>query len=127
MPQGGSETILLVDDEQLIRDLGSRILTKAGYRVIIASNGKEALETYKTQSDDIALVILDLIMPEMGGKHCLEGVLSLNPSAKVIIASGFSADGPTKDALAVGAKGFVNKPYNIRQVLEVVREVLDAE
>jgi len=127
MPRGGSETILLVDDEEMIRDLGSRILTKAGYKVIKASNGKDALEVYQTRSYEIALVILDLIMPEMSGRQCLEGLLALDPSVKVIIASGYSANGPTKDALSAGAKGFVNKPYDIRQVLEVVRGVLDAE
>jgi two-component system cell cycle sensor histidine kinase/response regulator CckA len=116
-----------VDDEDMIRDICSRILTKAGYKVITASNGKEALELYREQRDRISLVILDLIMPEMGGKRCLEDLLSLNPSAKVVIASGYSANGPTKDALAAGAKGFVNKPYDIRQVLEVVRSVLDEE
>ena len=125
IPQGGSETILLVDDEEHIRDLGSRILQKAGYKVIKASNGKEALEAYTSNSDQVKLVILDLIMPKMGGKQCLEGLLSLNPSVKVIIASGYSADGPTKDTLTAGVKGFVSKPYNIRQMLGVVREVLD--
>jgi DNA-binding NarL/FixJ family response regulator len=66
-------------------------------------------------------------MPEMGGKRSLESLLSLNPSAKVIIASGYSPDGATKEALAAGAKGFVSKPYDIRQVLEIVRSVLDEE
>jgi len=127
MPKGGSETILLVDDEEFIRDLAVRILTKAGYRVIPVSNGKEALEAYQKWGTDIALVVVDLIMPEMGGKHCLEGLLALNPAVKVVVASGFSADDPTKDAIAVGAKAFVNKPYKIRQVLEVVRNVLDGE
>jgi two-component system, cell cycle sensor histidine kinase and response regulator CckA len=127
MPRGGSETILLADDEELIRDLGSRILTKAGYEVVTASNGKEALEVYQARSTAIALVLLDLIMPEMGGHQCLEGLLKLNPAVKVVIASGYTADGPTKQTLASGAKGFVNKPYDIRQVLEVVRAVLDAE
>ncbi len=75
LPRGGSETILLVDDEEFIRDLGSRILTNAGYKVFTASNGKEALEVYHKQADEIALVILDLIMPEMAGKQCLEGLL----------------------------------------------------
>jgi CheY-like chemotaxis protein len=127
MPQGGSETILLVDDEENIRDLGSRILTKAGYTVILASNGKEALEVYERRGSEIALVMLDLIMPEMGGKQCLDSLLSLNSSVKVVVASGYSADGPTSDVLAAGAKGFVNKPYDIRKVLEVVRRVIDAE
>lgn len=125
MPRGGSETILLVDDEEFVRDIGSRNLLKHGYRVIIASNGQEALEIFEKQGRDIDLVLLDLMMPEMGGKQCLEGLLSLNPSVKVIIASGFSANGPTKDALSAGAKAFVNKPYDMRQVLAMVRRVLD--
>ena len=127
MPQGGSETILLVDDEELIRDLGSRILEKAGYNVITASNGRQAVETYEQRRGEIALVLLDLMMPEMGGKQCLEVLLGMNPSVKVIITSGYSASGPTKEALEAGAKGFVNKPYDMRQVREVVRQVLDAE
>ncbi|MBF0476379.1 MAG: response regulator [Deltaproteobacteria bacterium] len=127
MPRGGSETILLVDDEEFIRELGARLLTKAGYNVIKASNGKEALGVYQTRSEEIAVVILDLIMPEMGGKQCLEGLLGLDPSIKVIIASGYSADGPGKEAVAAGAKGFVNKPYDHRQILEVIRSILDKE
>jgi two-component system, cell cycle sensor histidine kinase and response regulator CckA len=122
---GGSETILLVDDEQMIRDLGTRILTKAGYTVIAASNGKEALEVYRTQNSRISLVIMDLIMPEMGGKQCLENLLALDPSVRVVVASGYSLDGATKELLALGARGFVNKPYDMRQVLEIVRSVLD--
>jgi two-component system cell cycle sensor histidine kinase/response regulator CckA len=126
MPRGGSETILLVDDEELIRDLGSRILKKAGYKVVTASDGEKAEDIYKERADEIALVVLDVIMPGMGGKKCLEALLSLDPSVKVVIASGFSADFQTRETLAAGAKGFVNKPYDIRQVLAVVREVLDA-
>jgi nitrogen-specific signal transduction histidine kinase/ActR/RegA family two-component response regulator len=127
MPHGGTETVLLVDDEELIRDFGSRILTKAGYTVITASNGKEALEVYQARREDIDLVILDLIMPEMGGRQCLDSLLSLDPSVRVIIASGYSGDGHSREALAAGAKGFVSKPYDIRQVLAVVRKGLDSE
>jgi len=125
MPRGGSETILLVDDEQMIRDLCIRILTKSGYSVITASNGKKALELYREQREMISLVILDLIMPEMGGKQCLEGLLTLDPAVKVVIASGYSSKDTAKEALISGAKGFVSKPYDMRQVLEVVRAVLD--
>jgi two-component system, cell cycle sensor histidine kinase and response regulator CckA len=127
IPRGGSETILLVDDEDMIRDLCSRILTKSGYSVITARNGKEALELYIAQRDRISLVILDLIMPQMGGKQCLDDLLSIDPAVKVLIASGYSSNDATQEALASGAKGFVNKPYDMRQVLRVVREVLDAE
>jgi CheY-like chemotaxis protein len=127
MPRGGSETILLVDDEELIRDLGSKILKKAGYKVLTASDGEEAVGVYRERTEEISLVLLDMIMPGMGGKKCLETLLTVNPSVRVVIASGFSVDGPTKEALSAGAKGFVDKPYDIRQVLEVVRSVLDGE
>ncbi len=127
LPKGGSETILLVDDEAHIVELGRRILSKSGYTVLIAKNGREALELYSAEREKISLVILDLIMPEMGGKQCLEGLLSLNPSIKVLIASGYSASGPTKDVLSANVKGFINKPYDIRQMLEVIRSVLDAD
>ena len=66
-------------------------------------------------------------MPEMGGKQCLERLLSLDPSVKVVIASGYSADAMSRETLVFAAKGFVDKPYNIRQMLAIVREVLDAE
>lgn len=125
MPKGGSETILLVEDEAHIRDLGSRMLTKVGYTVLTASNGKEALEIYKRRSHEIDLVVLDLIMPEMGGKQCLEQLVKLNPNVKVVIASGFSPNGQIKEVLGSGAQGFVGKPYDMRTVLEVVRDVLD--
>jgi two-component system, cell cycle sensor histidine kinase and response regulator CckA len=127
IPRGGSESILLVDDEEMIRNFGSRILTKAGYRVISASNGIEALDVYRARGAEIDLVILDLVMPEMGGKQCLAGLLRLNQSVKTVIASGYSNGAAGKEAVASGAKGFVNKPYDIRQMLGVIREVLDEE
>ena len=127
MPPGGSETILLVDDDEFVLDIGSRNLRNAGYEVITASSGKEALQIYEQRSSDIDLVLLDLMMPEMGGKQCLEGLLTFNPSVKVVIASGFSANGPQKDVLCDGARAFVNKPFDMRQSLRVVREVLDNE
>ncbi|MFH0823554.1 MAG: PAS domain S-box protein [Pseudomonadota bacterium] len=126
MPRGGSETILLVDDDEVVRSLGSRVLTKAGYTVLTASSGKQALEVYKRLGEGIALVLLDLIMPEMGGRECLKDLLGMNPSVRVVIASGYSPDGPAGDAVSGGAKGYVNKPYDLRKLLDVVRSVLDA-
>ncbi|MGO9569884.1 MAG: PAS domain S-box protein [Desulfomonilaceae bacterium] len=122
----GRGTILLADDEVLVRSLGERILEKTGYRVLAASNGREALEIYKQKKDEISLVILDLIMPVMDGKQCLDEILKVNSQARVLIASGYSPDGATKDILASGARGFVNKPYDIRQLVQSVREALDS-
>lgn len=127
IPRKGAGTILLVDDEEHVRDLGVQILTKAGYKVVTASNGKEAVNMYARRGDEIVLVVLDLMMPEMGGKKCLQNLRELNPQVRVIIASGYSANGATKETLSSGAKGFVNKPYDIRQLLEVVGKVLAEE
>jgi PAS domain S-box-containing protein len=127
MPAFGTETILLVDDEKPVRGVGEQMLRMAGYTVLTATNGREALEIYRSDKDKIDLVLLDLIMPEMGGKQCLEELFKINKRVKVVIASGYSANGPTKDALASGAKAFVDKPFDMRQVLKAVREVLDTE
>lgn len=125
MPQGGTETILLVDDEELLRSLGKRILERSGYTVFTAPNGEEALSLYNKEKDKISLVILDLIMPEMGGKQCLEEMLKINRQVKAIIASGFTVNGDTKTLLAAKAKGIVPKPFNVKELLLSVREVLD--
>jgi PAS domain S-box-containing protein len=124
-PEGGSETILLVDDEEPIRSLGTQILEEFGYTVLTAADGESALRLYSEEQEKIDLVILDLIMPGMGGKLCLVELLKINLEAKVAIASGYSPDGPTKEILKNGAKGFISKPYDLRQMLRVVREVLD--
>ena len=126
-PEGGSETLLLVDDEESIRSLGTQILEKFGYTVLTAADGEKALQIYRKEQKKIDLVILDLIMPGMGGKLCLVELLKINLEAKVAIASGYSPDEPTREILRNGAKGFISKPYDLRQMLKVVREVLDED
>jgi PAS domain S-box-containing protein len=121
----GHETVLLVDDDEPVRGLGEMILRRFGYMVISAPDGESALQVYREQEDRIDLVILDLIMPGMGGRQCLKKILEINPQAKVVIASGYTIDGETARAKESGAKAFVSKPYNVQQMLKVVREVLD--
>ena len=125
--RGGTETILLVDDEDVVRELAMRILNRFGYEVITANNGKEALETYKREGERISLVILDLIMPEMDGRQCLVEILRVNPNIKVLIATGHSENGATYSHRESGARGFVEKPYNQKILLKLVREILDAD
>ncbi len=122
----GNETILLVDDEKDILDLGKEILTSFGYELITAQDGESALDLYKRKCDRIHLIMLDLIMPGMGGAQCLERLLEINPEAKVIIVSGHTAKGPSKKLIEKRAKGFVGKPYDTRKILSLIREVLDA-
>ncbi len=122
---GGKETVLLIDDEVLVRDLGEHMLQKFGYTVLTAPGSESGLRIYREKKDDISLVILDMIMPGMGGRRCFEEIVKINPGARVIIASGYSADGNIKGLLASGAKGFINKPFNVREMLVKVREALD--
>jgi nitrogen-specific signal transduction histidine kinase len=118
------ETILLVEDEELVRELGQELLTGAGFKVITAADGKQALEVYRKEGAGISLVILDLLMPEMGGRQCLEELLKMDPDVKIIVSSGFSADQPTRDFLEARAKGFLTKPHDMDEVLMEVRRVL---
>ncbi|MGO9571370.1 MAG: PAS domain S-box protein [Desulfomonilaceae bacterium] len=122
---GGTETVLLVDDEDLVRELAKRILSRAGYTVLTATNGRQALQVYNKERKRISLVLLDLIMPEMDGKQCLRELLKINPGARVLVASGHSANGPTKEAVEGGALGLVSKPFDMGQLLQTVRKVLD--
>ncbi len=122
----GEETILIVEDDNQMRDLLRELLESMGYEVIEASTGIEALEVFRAHKARISLVILDLIMPQMGGRRCLEQLLEIDPDVKVLIASGYSDAAPPSDILDQGARAFVNKPYDIHLMLKTVRDILDA-
>jgi two-component system, cell cycle sensor histidine kinase and response regulator CckA len=121
----GTETLLLVDDETFVRELGERILTSGGYTVLTAENGVDALKIYEREQDRVALVILDLIMPTMGGTDCLKKILRINPHVKVLIASGYSGDSSRKECFELGAEGFVAKPFRVKELLMRVRKIMD--
>ncbi len=124
-PAGGHESILLVDDEKALLELGEAILVQAGYQVLKAQSGEEALEIYRQRRDYLDLVILDLGMPGMGGHRCLKAVLEINPRAKVVIASGYPAKGQARESLQAGAVKYVAKPFGRAGLLASVRAALD--
>ena len=124
-PAFGSETILLVDDDDRIRNVAKQMIEMGGYKVLVASSGEEALKTYATHSGEVSLVILDLIMPGMGGKRCLEEILQIDPDLRVLLASGYSSNGLAIDERESGARGFITKPYDARAILAAIRKVLD--
>ena len=126
LPRGGTETILLVDDEDFVRDLGTRFLTRVGYTGTHRCEWARGCQLYLREAERISLVILDLIMPEMGGDKCLEEILAINPDAKIVISSGAAVEGKKKETLESGARGFVSKPFRLRDMLKTVREVLDS-
>lgn len=125
MPAFGSETILVVDDEELIRNLGADVLSSIGYTVLTACDGEEALDIYRQEHSRISLVILDLVMPKMGGKQCLEELVKIDPHSRVLIASGYMIDEETRSVLDQKARGIIKKPFNAKELLRNVRSVMD--
>jgi PAS domain S-box-containing protein len=123
----GSETVLLVDDEDMIIDVGKPMLEKMGYNVLIARSGKEALELIQKNEQTIGMVILDLIMPDISGGDTYDKLKEINPEIKVMLASGYSIDGQTSEILERGCNGFIQKPFNIKKLSQKIREILDKD
>jgi DNA-binding NtrC family response regulator len=121
---GGEETILVVEDNIPVAELERKILTNAGYTVIVAINGKEALDIYQTRKEEISLVILDLLMPEMSGRDCLLELLKIDPSVKVLIASGYAPEDELHREISPLVRGFLHKPFAIAELLNEARSVL---
>ncbi|MGC8657641.1 MAG: PAS domain S-box protein [Desulfomonilaceae bacterium] len=124
---GGRETILVVDDDQEVRSIIETTLTNAGYTVLTAVDGKDAIARYQDSAQKIGLVVLDLMMPKMGGMECLKRLLTQDRKAKVIIASGYLPEGGVREYLELGARGFIEKPYESKKLLETVRTILDSD
>jgi CheY-like chemotaxis protein len=115
--------VLLVDDEPMIRALGSMLLSKAGYEVLLAEDGQAGVELFGTQPERIDLVILDLQMPRLSGREALRQLQQLKPTLRVLISSGFCAEvGQAGDAH--GVCGFVHKPYRSREFTDAVAAAL---
>lgn len=121
----GSETVLLVDDEDMIIEVGTEMLKTLGYAVIEAHNGNEAIEIVENNKDKIELVILDMIMPGMGGGVTFDRLKQTNPEIKVLLSSGYSLSGQASDILERGCDGFIQKPFKIEQLSVKLREILD--
>ncbi|MBL8798788.1 MAG: response regulator [Planctomycetia bacterium] len=118
----GPSTVLIADDEPMLRELGQTVLEAQGYRVLTAEDGQQALETYQQHWAEIDLVILDLTMPRLSGKDAFHEMLDINPEARVLFSSGYFAEDLTE--AEGGAWGFINKPYHPNELIQKVREVL---
>jgi PAS domain S-box-containing protein len=125
MPESGNEVILVVDDEDYILDIACEILDHFGYQTLRAQSGEEALERLKQSDIPINLVLLDLNMPGMGGHKCLLQIHDLEAPPKVIIASGYAADGNTQVMLDSGACAFLQKPYQLLDLAKTIRRCLN--
>ncbi len=122
--RGGSETILLIEDEELIRNFCSTLLKQTGYNVLQAEDGVSAVSLYGELREDIDLVLLDMILPNKNGPEVFYELMAMNPDVKVILVSGYCIDSRSEQLLKDGAITFVQKPYEIEKLLDVIRATL---
>lgn len=125
-PVGGNELILVVDDEEPIRALTSETLESFGYSVLLAENGQDAIRIFEERRDEIALVILDMVMPKMGGSETFAGLKKIKPDVRALLSTGYSRSGRAQEILNSGVRGFMQKPYKLNDLLRTVRNTLDA-
>jgi CheY-like chemotaxis protein len=121
----GSETVLLVDDEEMALEVGGELLKKLGYSVLGAEGGREAVEIYEANKDTIDLVLLDIVMPGMGGGKVYDRMKEINPNVKVLLSSGYSIDGEAREILDRGCDAFIQKPFNIQELSQGLKSVLE--
>jgi CheY-like chemotaxis protein len=121
----GTETVLLVDDEDMLVDIGRQMLEALGYHVMVARTGREAVEIYEKNQDSIDMVVLDMIMPDMGGAQACDRMKEINPDIKILVSSGYSIEGEVRQTLARGCNGLIQKPFSLKQLSEKVRGILD--
>jgi CheY-like chemotaxis protein len=120
----GNGTVLLVDDENMIIDVGRAMLEKLGYSVLIARNGQEALDVYEKHRKKTDLIILDMIMPDMGGGEIYDRLKKFDGDVKVLLSSGYSINGQANEIMKRGCKGFIQKPFSIKDLSFKIQEAL---
>jgi len=121
---GGSETVLLVDDEEIVVGVGRQMLERLGFSVLTAKNGQEALDIYLDNRDAVDLVLLDMIMPGLEAGDTYDRLAAINPAIKVLLSSGYSLDRKAREILDRGCSGFIQKPFNMQVLQEKIGEIL---
>ena len=124
---GGDETILFVDDDEEIISVGRKILASLGYTVLVADGGQAAVDLFIDQPDRIDLVILDYVMPGMGGREVFEALKQIQPEVNVLLSSGYSSTDQVAALIERGCRGFIQKPYDTVKMSRTIRTILDTE
>ena len=125
MSQTRNSTILLVDDEESVRSVGKAALGRVGFQVLSARDGLEGLELFQKHLDEIDLVLLDLVMPRMGGAECFERLKAIRPDVKVILMSGFWKDNRVNDLVAGGCLRFLKKPFELEELILIIHQAVE--
>ena len=116
--------MLLADDEETIRNLGRRMLQRWGFEVLVAADGREAVEMFRAAKDKIILVILDLTMPHLDGEACYRELRQIHPDVRVILSSGYNEQDVVNRFAGKGLAGFVQKPYHLTELKQLIRTIL---
>ena len=124
---GGTETILIVDDQETILDFLIEALQMLGYSVLLAENGQDAIEIYEANPGAVDLVLMDMIMPKVGGSEAFTRIREIDPNAKILLSSGFVNEEDIQHLLEQGACGFLSKPHRLPVVIQAVRDALDGK
>ena len=124
---GGSETILIVDDQETIWDFLIEALQMLGYSVLLAENGMDAVEIYQSNPGAVDLVLMDMIMPKLGGSQAFVKIREIDPQAKILLSSGFVNEEDIQHLLQQGACGFLSKPHRLPVVVKAIRDALDGK
>lgn len=123
----GTETVLFIDDEKMVLDTGRQMLEKLGYKVFVAKSGLEALGILDEHEGRIHLVVLDMVMPDIGGGETFDRIKKMDPNVKVLLSSGYGIDGQATEILGRGCNGFIQKPFNIVDLSQKIRQILDEQ
>jgi len=120
----GVETVLFVDDEEIVIGVGKQMLERLGFSVLTARNGQEAVTVYQNHPADVDLVLLDMIMPGMEAAETYDQLKAINPGVRVILSSGYSLDQKAGAIIERGCNGFIQKPFNMKILEEKIGEIL---
>ena len=123
-PRRGSGTVLLVDDEEVVREVAADMLRSLGYKVVTAASGHEALDYYSRHGSDVDLALIDLVMPGMGGKECFLGLREMNPDVRAVLSSGYGINGRAQETIDEGMLGFIQKPYQLATLADGLHKAL---
>jgi len=121
----GSETLLFIDDEDMIIEIAEDMLGLLGYKVLAARSGKEAIEIYQKNKEQIDIVVLDMVMPDMNGGETYDRIKDINPDVKTLLSSGYSINGQATEILNRGCNGFIQKPFKMKELSQKLKGILD--
>lgn len=121
------KTILVIDDEEMIREIAHDMLSHLGYNILLAADGEDAVKLFREKNESIDLVLVDLIMPKMNGMICFQKLKEINKNVPIVVASGIVEISKKRSVLEMGAHGYLEKPYSIKSLKDICLSVFNSQ